>query len=325
MNDFRTELYPAIEPYETGWLAPDETHRLYWEQSGNPGGVPVLFLHGGPGGGCAPHHRRYFDPSHYRAVLFDQRGAGRSRPLAELRANTTEHLVADIEILRKRLGIGQWLVFGGSWGATLALAYGEAHPQRCLGFVLRGVFLARPAEIDWWVNRMRTFFPDHWERFAHAVPPEERGDLVRAYGQRFASADALRFARIWAGYEAACARLLPEAEDKNRNPDDDDAFSLAIATIEAHYMANGCFLDANQLLDGIGRIAHLPCIIVQGRYDVVCPPATAWDLHRAWPGSDLRIVPGAGHSANEDGIRAGLVAACERFKQGAWPVPSGGS
>lgn len=311
----RTELYPDIEPYASGHLRLDARHTMYWETSGNPAGLPVLFLHGGPGAGASPAHRRFFDPAAYRIVIFDQRGAGRSRPLGETIDNTTPALIDDIERLRTHLGIDRWLVFGGSWGSTLALAYGEAHPDRCVGFVLRGIFLCRPGEIDWFLYGMRHVFPDVWQRFASFVPEGERGDLLTAYRKRLEHPDPavhMPAARSWSLYEGACSTLLPSADAMRHFGD--DAVALGLARIEAHYFAHGIFLPRDSLLAQVHRIRHLPCVIVQGRYDMVCPAVSAFDLKAAWPEAELVVVPDAGHSAWEPGIRAQLVAATERFR-----------
>jgi len=311
----RTELFPEIEPYSAGILKLDGVHAMYWEQSGNPEGPPVLFLHGGPGAGASAAHRRFFDPVHYRIVIFDQRGAGRSTPLGELRDNTTLHLVADIERLRDHLGIERWLVFGGSWGSTLALAYGEAHPERCAGFILRGVFLCRSSEIEWFLYGLRTLFPEAWRTFAEVIPATERGDLLAAYYRRLADPDLavhVPAARAWSTYEGICSTLLPSAETVAHFAG--DGVSLGLARVEAHYFSHGIFLPENALLGNVSRLRHLPCIIVQGRYDAVCPIVTADEVHRAWPESEYIVVPDAGHSAWEPGIRAELVRATERFK-----------
>jgi len=311
----RTELFPEIEPYSAGILKLDGVHAMYWEQSGNPEGAPVLFLHGGPGAGASAAHRRFFDPVHFRIVIFDQRGAGRSTPLGELRDNTTLHLVADIERLRDHLGIERWLVFGGSWGSTLALAYGEAHPERCAGFILRGVFLCRSSEIEWFLYGLRTLFPEAWRTFAEVIPATERGDLLAAYYRRLADPDPavhVPAARAWSTYEGVCSTLLPSAETVAHFAG--DGVSLGLARVEAHYFSHGIFLPENSLLGKVSRLRHLPCIIVQGRYDAVCPIATADEVHRAWPESEYIVVPDAGHSAWEPGIRAELVRATERFK-----------
>ena len=309
------DLFPPIEPFETGRLERDPPHRLYWEQSGRPDGQPVVFLHGGPGAGASPEHRRFFDPAHYRIIVFDQRGAGRSNPLGELSANTTPHLIADIEALRERLGIERWLVFGGSWGSTLAIAYAEAHPERVTGLVLRGIFLCRKKEIDWFLYGMRWIFPEIWRRFAEGVPEAERGDLLGAYHRRLVDPDPevhMPAARAWSTYEGACSTLRPSPETVAAFGE--DTMALGLARIEAHYFKNGIFLEDGALLDNVERMRRIPGTIVQGRYDVVCPIATADEFARAWPEADYVIVPDAGHSAMEPGIRRALVAATERFK-----------
>lgn len=314
-SDTRAELYPEIEPYNAGMLELDGLHRMYWEESGNPKGKPVVFLHGGPGAGSAPAHRRFFDPAHYRIVIFDQRGAGRSTPLGEVRDNTTPHLVADIEKLRKHLGIARWLVFGGSWGSTLALAYGEAHPQRCSGLILRGIFLCRKSEIDWFLYGLKNLFPEAWRAFAGAIPPAERGDLLAAYHKRLTNPDPgvhMPAARAWSVYEGSCSTLLPSAETVAYFAG--DVVALGLARIEAHYFSNDIFLPENSLLDNIDRVRNIPGVIVQGRYDAVCPIISADDVHRAWPEAEYIIVSDAGHSAWEPGICAELVKATEKFK-----------
>lgn len=305
------DLFPPIEPFQTGMLAVGDRHTLYWEVSGNPQGVPVLFLHGGPGAATAPAYRRFFDPSFWRIVLFDQRGCGRSVPAASVEANTTAHLVGDIEALRTLLGVDRWLLFGGSWGSTLALAYGQAHPDRVLGFVLRGVFLFRRGEVEWFLTGMGTFFPEVWRRFAAHVAPAT--DLLAAYHRRLRDPDPavhLAAARVWCGYEEACARLMPRLDASDMAA----AAALAMARIECHYMRHHGFLADNQLLRHLPAIAHLPCTIVQGRYDMVCPPAAADDLATAWPKARLVMLPDAGHSSMEPSIRAGLVGAVEGMK-----------
>lgn len=312
----RSELFPPIDPYQTGTLAVDDLHTLYWEQSGNPRGVPVLFLHGGPGAGASPTHRRFFDPAHYRIVVIDQRGAGRSTPLGELRDNTTDLLVADLEALRRKLGIERWHVFGGSWGSTLALAYAESHPERCLGLILRGIFLMRKSEIDWFLYSMRTLFPEAWAAFAAHIPESERGDLLESYWTRLTSSDpAVRIAaaRVWSVYEGSCSSLLPSPELIAASGEDNHA--LGLARIEAHYFRNNRFTPEDRLLRDVHKVRHIPAVIVQGRYDVVCPIVSADELHRAWPEAEYRVVPDAGHSAMEPGIRAALVQATERFKE----------
>lgn len=306
------DLFLPVEPNASGMLEVGDGHTLYWEESGNPHGVPVVFVHGGPGAGCAPAYRRFFDPRHWRVVLFDQRGCGRSQPTASLVGNTTSALVADMERLRERLGIERWVLFGGSWGSTLALAYGQAHPERTLAFVLRGIFLCRPQEIDWFMTGMGTFFPEARRRFAAHVA-EDDGPELAAWYRRLTDPDPaihLPAARAWCAYEEACARLVPRGEAGDGN----GAASLAMARLECHYMVNEGFLAPGQLLDGLDRIRHLPAIIVQGRYDMVCPPVSAWDLVRDWPAARLTMVPDAGHSAMEPGTRLALVAAMEGLK-----------
>ncbi|HVL76158.1 MAG TPA: prolyl aminopeptidase [Noviherbaspirillum sp.] len=308
-------LFPPIEPRRHGMLAVDAIHTLYWEESGNPDGIPVVVLHGGPGAGTSPRHRRYFDPARYRIVLFDQRGAGKSTPLGEWRDNTTPLLVADIERLRIELGIDRWLVFGGSWGSTLALAYGQAHPERCLGFVLRGIFLCTPQEIDWFLHGMRWFFPEEHAAFVAPISHDERGELLQAYARRLFDDDPAVYvpaARAWSRYEGACLFLRPEPEAIADFSS--DTVSLGVGRLEAHYFLHQGFFEQDQLLRGVDRIAHLPCMIVQGRYDVVCPPATAFRLRDAWPGAGFELIGDAGHSGYEPGIARALVAATERFK-----------
>ncbi len=309
-------LYPAIEPRGGGALDVGGGHRLYWEESGRADGVPVVFLHGGPGAGASPVHRQFFDPSHYRIVIFDQRGAGRSTPLGSLEANTTPDLVADMERLREHLGIARWIVFGGSWGSTLALAYAEHHPAHCLALVLRGIFLGRASEIDWFLYGMRSVFPEPWREFAGFIPEAERGDLLAAYHRRLIDPDPavhLLAARRWSVYEGSCSTLLP-------NPAlvadfASDRVALGLARIEAHYFANRLFLPEDTLLSHVERIRHVPAVIVQGRYDAVCPPVSADALHRAWPEAEYHVVPDAGHSAFEPGIRSRLVGAMDAFRE----------
>lgn len=311
----RSELFPPIDLFASGMLPVDDLHTLYWEQCGNPRGVPVVFLHGGPGAGASPTHRRFFDPHHYRIVIFDQRGAGRSTPLGEVRRNDTDLLIDDLEKLRRHLAIERWHLFGGSWGSTLALAYAQAHPQRCLGLMLRGIFLMRKPEIDWFLYQMRVIFPEAWLSFVSHIPPAERDDLLEAYWRRLdAPEPAVRMAaaRAWSIYEGACSSLLPSPELIAASGEDNHA--LGLARIEAHYFRANRFTPEDRLLRDLPRIRHLPAVIVQGRYDVVCPITTADGLHRAWPEADYRIVADAGHSAMEPGIRAALVQATERFK-----------
>lgn len=310
------DLYPPIQPYREGTLQVSSLHTLYYEEVGNSAAPAVVFLHGGPGGGCLPLYRQFFDPQRWRVVLFDQRGCGRSTPQAELRENTTWDLVADIETLRQHLGIDQWVVFGGSWGSTLALAYGQAHPDRCRGLILRGIFMLRQQELHWFYQSGCSFiFPDAWEEYLKPIPPEERQDLITAYYERLTSPDfnlRLMAARAWSIWEARTSKLIP---DPNLVTDfAQDQFADAFARIECHYFVNkGFFASGCQLLDNVDRIRQIPAVIVQGRYDVVCPMTSAWDLHRAWPEAEFIVVPDAGHSALEPGIRTALLAATDKF------------
>ena len=313
----RGDLFPEIGPFETGYLPLSAGHVMYWEQAGNPRGRPVLFLHGGPGAGAGAVHRRFFDPEFWRIVIFDQRGAGRSRPLGSLAQNTTPDLVSDIETLRRHLALDRWLLFGGSWGSTLALAYAQAHPERVAGCVLRGVFLGRAPELDWFLHGLRAIFPDAHAAFAGFLPEAERADLLGAYLRRLTDPDPivhLPAARAWSVYEGSCSTLLPSPETVNSFAQDRTA--LGLARIEAYYFANDLFLRSDGLLGGMAAIGGIPAEIVQGRYDMICPPATAFDLAAAWPAARLSIVPDAGHSALEPGIRRALVAAVERFRNG---------
>ncbi|WP_280451780.1 prolyl aminopeptidase [Nocardia cyriacigeorgica] len=316
-------LYPPIEPHQQGMLDVGAGQSVYWEVSGNPDGKPAVFLHGGPGGGTAPYHRQFFDPERYRIVLFDQRGCGRSTPHiadgADLSLNTTDHLIADIEQLREALGIEQWLVFGGSWGSTLALAYAQRYPRRVTELVLRGIFLLRRKEIDWYYNGAAGYvYPDEWEKFLAPVPEAERdGDLVEAYHRLLHSPDediATAAAIAWSTWEGATSSLLPQPDRVAETGE--PRFALAFARIENHYFRHGGFLDEGQLLRDIDKIADIPAVIVQGRHDIVCPAVSAWELHRAWPGSVLHIVDDAGHAANEPGITHHLVEATDGFAKG---------
>lgn len=314
----RRGLYPEIEPYRSGYLRVSALHEIYYEECGNPRGKPAVFVHGGPGAGGDATPRRFFDPQRYRIVLFDQRSCGRSRPHAELRENTTQHLVADMERLRQELGIERWLVFGGSWGSTLALVYAETHPERVTALVLRGIFMLRPAELAWFYQHGASeIFPDRWEEYLRPIPAEERGDLLGAYHRRLTGADpavAQEAARAWSIWEGATSHLFESATTVARFGA--DRFALALARIEAHYFVNGGFLDApGQILRDVGRLRAIPGVIVQGRYDVVCPMVSAWDLHRAWPEADFRVVPDAGHSAFEPGITHELICATDRLAQ----------
>ncbi len=310
-------LYPPIEPFRTGRLPVGGGHVLYWEESGNPTGAPVVFLHGGPGAGASSSHRRFFDPAHYRIVIFDQRGAGRSSPLGEIRDNTTAHLVADIEALRETLRIARWHVFGGSWGSTLALAYAQEHPDRVISLVLRGIFALRQQEIDWFLYGMRSIFPEAWSVFAGHIPSEEQGDLLEAYWRRLNDPDPqvhMPAARVWSHYEGMCSTLLPSPDIGSSGGAAEDRLSLGLSRLEAHYFRNNRFEPESLLLDRVPVIRHIPAVIVQGRYDIVCPIVTAEELHRLWPEADYVVVPDAGHSALEPGICRQLVHATERFK-----------
>jgi proline iminopeptidase len=308
-------MYPPIEPYASGQLAVDALHTLYWEQTGRPDGVPVVFLHGGPGAGASPAHRRFFDPAFYRTLIFDQRGSGRSTPVGETRANTTALLVEDIERLRVLTRVERWHVFGGSWGSTLALAYAQAHPERCLSLTLRGIFLMRPSEIEWFLHGMGKLFPEANRAFIEFLPEAERHDPMTGYRKRLMDPDPaihMPACRAWSVYEAVCTTLLPNPDIVTTAAEDNHA--LGLARIESHYFTQNLFTPHDRLLREVGRIRHIPATIVQGRYDAVCPIDTADALARAWPEATYVIVPDAGHSAMEPGIRAALVEAMERMK-----------
>jgi proline iminopeptidase len=314
------DFYPPIKPYDIGMLRVSPVHELYFEQSGNPKGKPVVFLHGGPGGGTDAKMRQFFNPKRYRIVLFDQRGSGKSKPSASLEENTTWDLVSDIEKLREHLGIGKWQVFGGSWGSTLALAYAQKHPQRVTELVLRGIFLLRKSELDWFYQNPEgaaSLFPDLWEDYLKPLSEVERADCVKSYYKRLTSDDRgtlLEAARAWSIWESALSYIKMNTNYVKRANEAD--FAAAFARIECHYFINGGFLERpNQLLEDVDRIRHIPAVIVQGRFDVVCPARSAWDLHKAWPEADLRIVPDAGHSAFEPGTARELVKATDRFSR----------
>ena len=299
-------------------LAVSPVHTIYYEQCGNAEGLPVVFLHGGPGGGIIPDYRRFFDPEAYRIVLFDQRGAGRSTPHASLEENTTWHLVGDIEKLREHLGLESWVVFGGSWGSTLALAYAQTHAGRARALVLRGIFLCRPKEIQWFYQEgASAIFPDVWEEYVRVIPEAERGDMVKAYHRRLTSereAVRLEAARAWSIWEGSTSKLFFDEDLINKSGEEE--FALAFARIECHYFVNNAFFETdNYLIENVGRIRHIPAVIVQGRYDVVCPMMSAWELHRAWPEADFHVIPDAGHSATEPGIISALVEATDRFRE----------
>lgn len=304
-------LFPEITPYNDFFLKVDDTHELYVEECGNPDGFPAVFVHGGPGAGCETWHRQFFDPELYRIILFDQRGAGRSRPHASLANNTTTHLVDDMERLRERLGIDKWLVFGGSWGSTLALVYAQTHPERVTGLILRGIFLCRPKEIDWFYQQgANRIFPDYWESFIEHIPEEERHNLVQAHHKRLVGDDEvarMASAKAWSIWEGRASNLHQKKSVVDFFGSAHTA--MALARIEAHYFVNNSFLDDNQILKNMDRLQEIPGVIVHGRYDIVCPLESAWELHQSWPGSVLEIIPDAGHSASEPGITDALVRA----------------
>lgn len=311
---------PAREPFATGMLAVDEVHTLYYERCGNPDGIPILFIHGGPGAGCSLLDRCFFDADAFHAILFDQRGCGRSKPLGEIAENTIDHLVRDIEQLREELGIEQWHVFGGSWGSTLGLYYAEAHPERVLSLVLRGIWLLTKAELNWWLYDIGWIQPELWRDFAHHLPEGERKDLLEGYWRRLTSGDrnvALEAARHWSVYEGSCCTLLPNPEFSDAFGEDELAWNLA--RLEAHYFRAGIQPD-NAILDRIERIRHIPAFAVHGRYDIVCPVRSLDDLCRSWPELDAQIVPDAGHSSHEPGITRELVAAVRRIAETGTPA-----
>ena len=308
-------LYPAIEPYSSQRLKVDDVHELYLEESGNPAGLPVLFIHGGPGAGCEPHHRCFFNPDQYRIILFDQRGCGRSTPHASLENNTTWHLVADIELIRQHLGIEQWVLFGGSWGSTLALAYAESHPERVLALVLRGIFLTRPEDIHWFYQQGASrLFPDYWQDFIRPVAEVDRADMVSAYYRLLTSADEsvrLEAAKAWSVWEGLTATLVPNPQVVEHFSDPLSA--LSIARIECHYFMHDSFFEPNQLINNIDQIRQIPGFIVHGRYDVICPVEQAWALHQAWPEAELHIMPASGHSVMEEDICNTLIQITDRI------------
>lgn len=310
-------LYPEIEPFDSGMLKVSDIHTIYYERVGNPSGIPVVFLHGGPGGGLIPTYRQFFDPMAFHVVLFDQRGSGRSIPHAELRENTTWDLISDIETLRKKFGIEKWYVFGGSWGSTLSLAYAINHPDKVLGLILRGIFLTRRKELLWFYQYGASeIFPDYWERYRDEIPPEERHDFISAYYKRLTSDDPqvrLRAARAWSVWEGATSKLFPDKNLMEHWENEHEA--LQLARIECHYFINNCFFPSeNYILENVDKIRHIPTVIVQGRYDIVCPMVSAWELHRAFPEAELIIVPDAGHSVSEPGITSALVDAMDKIR-----------
>jgi proline iminopeptidase len=311
------ELYPEIEPYHTGRLQVSGLHSLYFEECGRRDGAAAVFLHGGPGGGIVPDSRRYFDPDFYRIVLFDQRGAGKSTPYASIEENTTWDLVEDLERLRRHLRVERWLVFGGSWGSTLALCYAVAHPERVVGLVLRGVYLGRESENRWLFQEGASwYFPEIWQKYLDPIPPDERGDLIAAYRRRLVDPDPavhLPAAQAWSNWESAIVRLIPKPPEEEK---EDPLSQLAIARLENHYIVNGMFYPGgdNYVLDHIPAIRHLPCRIVHGRYDLVCPPRSAWDLKQVYPKAELIFTPDAGHAGREPGNVHSLVQATDDFR-----------
>ncbi|BAZ45452.1 proline iminopeptidase [Chondrocystis sp. NIES-4102] len=312
------DLYPPIEPYNQGKLKVSKIHTIHYEESGNPQGQPVIFLHGGPGGGITPMYRQYFNPLQYRIVIFDQRGCGQSTPYAELTENTTWDLVEDIEKLREHLGISRWVVFGGSWGSTLALAYSQTHSDRCKGLILRGIFMLRPLEIRWFYQEGASYiYPDAWAEYVKPIPPEEQDDFLSAYYRRLTSSDRslrLEAARAWSIWEASTSKLIQSPMSIERFGMAE--FAEAFARIECHYFMNkGFFKTENQLLENIDRIRHIPAVIVQGRYDVVCPMISAWQLHQAWQEAEFIVIADAGHSVTEPGIQDALIRASDRFAE----------
>lgn len=317
-TDVNADFYPEIEPLQIGMLQLDQTHTMYWEESGNPRGVPVVFLHGGPGAGSSAQHRRFFDPDFYRIIIFDQRGAGRSTPLGELENNTTPHLIADIEQLRLHLNIDKWLVFGGSWGSTLALAYAEYHPDRCLSLILRGIFLCRKSEIDWFLMGLKNIFPEAWRKLTAPLSDNQKRDyrsILETYYKELTDKDPaihMPAARTWSIYEGSCSTLLPNDDIVSHFAG--DVVALGLSRIEAHYFMHDIFLPENFLLDNVNKIRHIPTVIVQGRYDAVCPIVSADDLTQAWPEAKYIIVNDAGHSAFEPGIRSELIKAMNDFR-----------
>lgn len=309
------DLFPPITPYSSGFLAADELHNLYWEQSGNPDGIPVVLLHGGPGAGATPTHRRFFDPDHYRIIIFDQRGCGRSHPLGCLEKNTTQNLIEDIERLRKHLNISRWHVFGGSWGSTLGMLYAARYPERCISMILRGIFLCEAAEIDWFLYGMRKIFPEAWEQFTNFLTPWEQKNILATYYTRLTGSDMeakMEAAIRWSLYEGACSSLMPNYE--TITTEDQKQQALAMARIEAHYFLHEVIPLKESLLTQIDKLRTIPTIIVQGRYDMICPIDVAYRLHQAWPEADYVVVADAGHSALDPPLRSRLIEATENFK-----------
>lgn len=309
------DLFPSITPYASGYISADEIHTLYWEQSGNPEGVPVVLLHGGPGAGASPMHRRFFDPDHYRIIIFDQRGAGRSAPLGSIENNTTQHLIDDIEKLRKHLNVEKWHLFGGSWGSTLAMLYAIQHPSRCISLIMRGIFLCEAYEVDWFLHGIKTIFPEAWEQFTGILDDDEQADILNSYYARLTHENPdiqVEAAIRWSLYEGACASLLPNYETITTGEQKEHA--LALARLEAHYFKHELIPDSRSILTQIDKIRHIPSSIIQGRYDMVCPIRTANRLHQEWPEADYVVVPDAGHSALDPALRSRLIEATEAAK-----------
>lgn len=311
------ELYPEIEPFDRGMLKVSDLHNIYYERCGNSEGIPVIFLHGGPGGGLTPLYRQFFDPEAYHIILFDQRGAGKSTPAYELKENTTWDLIEDIEKLREKFGIEKWYVFGGSWGSTLSLAYAETHPDKVKGLVLRGIFLTRPKELKWFYQYGASeIFPDFWERYRDEIPEDEQDDMMSAYYKRLTDDDEqtrISAARAWSVWEGSTSKLFPDEDLMNHWEDPKEA--LALARIECHYFMNNSFFPTdNYLIENVDKIRHIPTVIVQGRYDVVCPSVSAWELHKAFQEADLQIIKDAGHSISEKGIASALIKATDKFR-----------
>ncbi len=314
MADLTYNLYPEIEPFHCEWLKASSIHHIYYEQCGNPAGQPVVFLHGGPGSGCNPNQRRFFDPAHYRIILLDQRGCGRSKPLGHIEENSTAHLVADIEALRKHLSIKSWLIFGGSWGSTLGLAYALTHPNRVTGLILRGIFLSRPPELEWFLNDVKLFCPEAWEKLLAFLDPAERSNHLDAYAKRVFSDDMTvsgPAAISWNAYESSMLSLRPSTSSGTPVATD---IHVARARVQLHYILHECFVGQRDLLKEAATLAHIPATIIQGRYDMVCPPLTAWQLSQAMPHAQFHMISDAGHSAMETGITSALIAATEQFK-----------
>lgn len=312
-----TQIYESLKPYATHHLQVDDTHTLYVEECGNPGGIPVLFLHGGPGAGCAPYHRQYFDPEIYRIVLFDQRGCGKSTPHASLKNNTTWDLVGDIELIREQLKIDKWVVFGGSWGSTLALVYAQAHAEKVSGLIIRGIFLAREKDVLWFYQQGTSrLFPDYWEKFIEPIPQAERGNMIEAYHHQLTGGDdmqKLRAAKAWSVWEGMTATLLTDESVINSFSNTHSA--LSIARIECHYFMHQCWLRPNQIIEEINKIRHIPAYIVHGRYDVICPVEQAWELASVWPEANLSIIADAGHAIVEKGITEALLKATKEMSE----------